>query len=302
MSETLTPQEVQADLTLEQLKQLVGLVEYDEEKDPFPVTGWDAIVFVVGQRHPGRALLPVGVRHGPGRLQRPRDRQPRPQGVRAQERLVPLRRQGRRRSRQPAARPPPRPRRRRQRHRPRGPRRRQVHRPRPRDGRDRSCRSPRTSATSTARSGSARSRRTATPGTRSSTGRSTTGPTCRATSPAPTTVQRGRGRAEAALPGARPRRRQRRARQDGRVGRLLQPGDGLREHGGVHRRRHRHRLLRADEQGRRERQPPGEVPAQRAGHREAQEPDRRVPRVLPGCGRAAPRAGDQRHHRAPSTR
>ena len=48
MSETLTPQEVQADLTLEQLKQLVGLVEYDEEKDPFPVTGWDAIVFVVG--------------------------------------------------------------------------------------------------------------------------------------------------------------------------------------------------------------------------------------------------------------
>src|SRR5699024_4698287 len=27
---------------------LVGLVEYDEEKDPFPVTGWDAIVFVVG--------------------------------------------------------------------------------------------------------------------------------------------------------------------------------------------------------------------------------------------------------------
>ena len=48
MSETLTPQELQADLTLEQLKQLVGLVEYDEEKDPFPVTGWDAIVFVVG--------------------------------------------------------------------------------------------------------------------------------------------------------------------------------------------------------------------------------------------------------------
>ncbi|HEY7044290.1 MAG TPA: 4-hydroxyphenylpyruvate dioxygenase [Nocardioidaceae bacterium] len=48
MSETLTPEEVQADLTLDQLKQLVGLVEYDEEKDPFPVTGWDAIVFVVG--------------------------------------------------------------------------------------------------------------------------------------------------------------------------------------------------------------------------------------------------------------
>jgi len=48
MTETLTPQERQADLTLDQLKQLVGLVEYDEDRDPFPVTGWDAIVFVVG--------------------------------------------------------------------------------------------------------------------------------------------------------------------------------------------------------------------------------------------------------------
>jgi 4-hydroxyphenylpyruvate dioxygenase len=48
MSETLTPEELQADLSLEQLKQLVGLVEYDESKDPFPVTGWDSIVFVVG--------------------------------------------------------------------------------------------------------------------------------------------------------------------------------------------------------------------------------------------------------------
>jgi 4-hydroxyphenylpyruvate dioxygenase len=48
MTETLTPQERMADLTLDQLKQLVGLVEYDEDKDPFPVTGWDAIVFVVG--------------------------------------------------------------------------------------------------------------------------------------------------------------------------------------------------------------------------------------------------------------
>ncbi len=48
MSETLTPQEVQADLTLEQLKQLVGLVDYDESRDPFPVTAMDAVVFVVG--------------------------------------------------------------------------------------------------------------------------------------------------------------------------------------------------------------------------------------------------------------
>jgi len=48
MTETLTPQEAQADLTLEQLKQLVGLVDYDASKDPFPVTAMDAIVFVVG--------------------------------------------------------------------------------------------------------------------------------------------------------------------------------------------------------------------------------------------------------------
>ncbi len=48
MSETLTPEEQQTDLTLEQLKQLVGLVEYDESKDPFPVTAMDAVVFVVG--------------------------------------------------------------------------------------------------------------------------------------------------------------------------------------------------------------------------------------------------------------
>ncbi|MGI8522478.1 MAG: 4-hydroxyphenylpyruvate dioxygenase [Nocardioides sp.] len=44
----LTVDEMKADLTLDQLKQLVGLVEYDEDADVFPVTGWDAIVFVAG--------------------------------------------------------------------------------------------------------------------------------------------------------------------------------------------------------------------------------------------------------------
>jgi 4-hydroxyphenylpyruvate dioxygenase len=44
----LTEDVLKADLTVEQLKQLVGLVEYDEEGDVFPVTGWDAIVFCVG--------------------------------------------------------------------------------------------------------------------------------------------------------------------------------------------------------------------------------------------------------------
>ena len=37
-----------ADLDLDQLKQLVGLVDYDESADVFPVTGWDAVVLVVG--------------------------------------------------------------------------------------------------------------------------------------------------------------------------------------------------------------------------------------------------------------
>ncbi|GMA21369.1 4-hydroxyphenylpyruvate dioxygenase [Arsenicicoccus piscis] len=44
----LTQAERRAELDLQQLKQLVGLVDYDIDKDPFPVTGWDAIVFVVG--------------------------------------------------------------------------------------------------------------------------------------------------------------------------------------------------------------------------------------------------------------
>ncbi|HEY4626120.1 MAG TPA: 4-hydroxyphenylpyruvate dioxygenase [Blastococcus sp.] len=44
----LTADELKADLTVEQLKQLVGLVEYDPSADPFPVTGWDALVWVVG--------------------------------------------------------------------------------------------------------------------------------------------------------------------------------------------------------------------------------------------------------------
>jgi 4-hydroxyphenylpyruvate dioxygenase len=44
----LTPEERDADLTAERLKQLVGLVEYDASTDPFPVTAMDAVVFVSG--------------------------------------------------------------------------------------------------------------------------------------------------------------------------------------------------------------------------------------------------------------
>jgi len=44
----LTGQERLAELGLDQLRQLIGLVEYDDERDPFPVTGWDAVVWSVG--------------------------------------------------------------------------------------------------------------------------------------------------------------------------------------------------------------------------------------------------------------
>ena len=45
---TLTSQERLAELDLAQLRQLVGLVEHDDATDPFPVTGWDAVVWAVG--------------------------------------------------------------------------------------------------------------------------------------------------------------------------------------------------------------------------------------------------------------
>ena len=45
---SLTADEIRADLSLEQLRQLVGLVEHDPSTDPFPVTALDAVGFVVG--------------------------------------------------------------------------------------------------------------------------------------------------------------------------------------------------------------------------------------------------------------
>ena len=45
---TLTDQERLAELDLDQLRQLVGLVDYDAAADPFPLTGWDAVELVVG--------------------------------------------------------------------------------------------------------------------------------------------------------------------------------------------------------------------------------------------------------------
>src|SRR5882762_11023387 len=48
IDQTLTSQERLAELDLDQLRQLVGLVEYDAGRDPFPLTGWDAVVWSVG--------------------------------------------------------------------------------------------------------------------------------------------------------------------------------------------------------------------------------------------------------------
>jgi 4-hydroxyphenylpyruvate dioxygenase len=48
LDQFLNDEERLADLGLDQLKQLVGLVEYDDSADPFPVSGWDALVWVVG--------------------------------------------------------------------------------------------------------------------------------------------------------------------------------------------------------------------------------------------------------------
>ena len=48
LHDTLTDQEKLAGLQLDELKQLVGLVEYDDDRDAFPVTGWDSISWICG--------------------------------------------------------------------------------------------------------------------------------------------------------------------------------------------------------------------------------------------------------------
>ena len=264
----------------------------------FPVTGWDAIVFVVGNATQTAHYYQSAWGMELDRLLRSGERQPRPQVLRAALRLDPVRRSTARST--PTARWPtttagtatasstsP----------SRCPTSTAAS-PRPARPARPSYASPRTSPTSTAPI------RIAAIATYGET-RHTLVDRSPVRRPLPPRLRRrsestwvqARGRAQAAVPGARPHRRQRRARPHGRVGRVLQQGHGLHEHGGVHRRRHRHRLLGADEQGRRERQPPGEVPAQRAGDRQEEVADRRVPRVLPRRRRPAPRRRDQRHPR-----
>ncbi|HTU07979.1 MAG TPA: hypothetical protein VMG13_20705, partial [Trebonia sp.] len=48
VEQALTDQERAAELNAQELRQLVGLVEHDTSRDPFPISGWDALVWTVG--------------------------------------------------------------------------------------------------------------------------------------------------------------------------------------------------------------------------------------------------------------
>ena len=156
IEQTLTDQERLADLSLDQLKELVGLVEYDASSDPFPITGWDALVWVVGNAtqaaHFYQLVYGMELVAYAGPATGNRDHH----SFVLESGAVPLRAQ-RRRSTRPArcVDRHRRARRRHQRHRAAGARRRPLHRARPRGRAPRSSRSRTTSATSTARCGCA---------------------------------------------------------------------------------------------------------------------------------------------------
>ena len=94
---------------------------------------------------------------------------------------------------------------------------------------------------------------------------------------------------------ARPRRRQRRARPHEPLGRVLRARLRDDEHRPLRRRPDPDRVLGADVEGDGGRQRQDQVPDQRAGRGQAQEPDRGVPRVQPRPGRAAHRAAERGH-------
>src|SRR5437763_15929631 len=48
MTSTLDPQGAMDDVSYDQLRQLVGLVDHDASTDPFPVKAMDAVVFIAG--------------------------------------------------------------------------------------------------------------------------------------------------------------------------------------------------------------------------------------------------------------
>lgn len=59
IQDTLTDQEQLAGLSHEQLEKLVGLVDYDASADSFPIVGWDALVWVVGNATATAQLMQV---------------------------------------------------------------------------------------------------------------------------------------------------------------------------------------------------------------------------------------------------
>ncbi|MCO5602120.1 hypothetical protein L7F22_056248 [Adiantum nelumboides] len=59
LMDILTDSEKLADLDAAALRRLVGLVEHDDSADPFPVTGWDAVVWAVGNATQAAQLYQV---------------------------------------------------------------------------------------------------------------------------------------------------------------------------------------------------------------------------------------------------
>ena len=115
--------------------------------------------------------------------------------------------------------------------------------------------------------------------------------------PAIARSSRRAGRRRAVAARGRPLRRQRRARPDGRVRRLLPRRPRLRPAHPLRRQGHPHRVLGADVEGHDQRQRPDQVPDQRAGGRQEEEPDPGVPRLVPLARLPAHRAADRGHRR-----
>ena len=238
LEQTLNDEERLADLDLDQLKQLVGLVEYDASTDPFPVIrlGRPGLGRSATRRRPRTSSSPPSAwSWSPTPAPRPATATTTPSCCASgAARFVVT---GRLRPGQPAGRPPPRARRRHRRHRAGGARRRPLHRARPRAGRDRPRGAARRHRRARHRADRPRSPPTATPGTPWSTAPATPAPTCPATS---------RGRRPSCKRAGAPKRLFQALDHvvgnvelgaHGRVGRLLQPGHGLHQHGRVHRRR-----------------------------------------------------------------
>ena len=271
---------------------------YAKAADFLPLNGIDHVEFWVGNARQAAAYYRALWGFTPGRVQRPRDQGPRPGQLRHGPERHPVRVHGaadpRRRDRRARSGA----RRRRPRHRLRG-RRRRVGLARDDDPRARSRRSRRRSsmAARTASCARPRSAPTARSCTRSSTG---------ATTPAPS------------RPGYRKVKSPARAAEglsllevdhcvgnvglgrDGPVRRLLPRRPGLRPAHPLRRQGHPHRLQRADVEGHDQRQRPHQVPDQRAGDRQEEEPDPGVPRLVSLARLPAHRAADRGHRRRPS--